>query len=142
MPEIQAHETGADIRGVYTIADIDKWNLARIDNAKTTYLMNLSTFNEQEAGDQLENLLSTMLTIMEKYFPRDKIMNRTIHIGAVDLNFYELRREVSNIKQRKNLSNKKEYYKTIAESAFSIYNSYVKALGLELPTTKIKKKGS
>ena len=71
MPEIQAHETGADIRGVYTIADIDKWNLARIDNAKTTYLMNLSTFNEQEAGDQLENLLSTMLTIMEKYFPRD-----------------------------------------------------------------------
>ena len=130
MPENETQNTSAqEIKGVYTISDIDKFNIAHIETVKTNYLLNLSTFDPEESREQLLDLLSIMQMYLEKYFSVDQINKQTVNIAGKLYTFYDLKNVAESVAEN-------TIMRLVAQNAFNIYNHFAKIIGVEIPTTK------
>ena len=128
---MEEESTSQEIRSVYTLADIDKFTLSQIENGKTQFLVNLNTFSGYKAREQLQDLFSIMQTMLEKYFDKELIEKKTID----GYNFYELKKAI-------NRSTHLSTMRKASEIGFTIYNQFLKQIGVEIPTARadVKKK--
>jgi hypothetical protein len=132
QPETQL--SAPEIAGIFTIAEIDKFTFSDIEAKKKYYLMNLYTFGSQEAIEQLSNLYSVMLTMLEKYFGKDEITATKIN----EANFYDLKTAI-DVLVNEGIDDK-EPIRLICEIGYKIYNEFIKRLGVALPTARIDKR--
>lgn len=129
----QVNNEAPEIKAAYPISEIDKFNLTRIESLKSALTISWSDLNVLEARQQLGNILSQMLDILDKYFgdkASSPILNKfTVNINGNKWTFPQLKNMVSEI-------NDKDDLQFIKENCFSIYNHFARSLGNELPTLR------
>jgi len=131
--------------GVYNLSAIEFDNLKRISEAKTRYLLSLSTFLSdlkgiRTANNQLLDILITMDNIIYKYFKKEIDEGKVFKVRDIkDGKEYSLK---DYIKAVEDLSNNSKLLtadiinllRNIAKNSFSIYDYYEQRLKVAVPT--------
>lgn len=137
-------ENTQEIRAMYSKDEIDVFTLGDIERAKNTLLGSVNSLTTTQIHEQLNDLLSLMQTILEKYFTsynkdgslnRNNILNQKIDVfnpktNKNDMfNFYDIKAVAENVYDPRIL-------RKIMEMEFTIYNLFIKQLGVAIPTTR------
>jgi predicted house-cleaning noncanonical NTP pyrophosphatase (MazG superfamily) len=122
-------EPSQELKSVYTLADIDRFTIAQIEQGKAKFLSELNSYSEHRASESLQDLLSLMQTILEKYFTKETIEKKKID----GFDFYTIKRKIKgNVKI--------STVRRACELSFTIYNQFIKQIGVEIPTTTVNVK--
>jgi|SRR5579872_1836874 len=126
-------EVTQDVQGIFTIADIDKFNISRIESVKTNLLLNIDSMRLSDLQSQYMDLSSAMLTVLEKYFSQDAIKAKKTTIDGIEYSFYDL-------KEATKMNLNRTLIRIVAENSIYIYNSFMIQIGVAIPTSKTSKK--
>jgi hypothetical protein len=143
MAETQTENrtTSDKSEGIYTISDIDKFTIARIENVKVNYTLNLTTLSSQEMIDQLDDLFSSMLVILEKYFSKE-LEDYKITTGKTEMNFYQIKHTVDGIRLMniESLTTPMYLCRKTAELGINVWDYFMRKLGVQIATKKLSQK--
>jgi hypothetical protein len=138
MMQQQTTANPVNVRPIYNMSDIEKENISAIEQGKTHFLLNLSAANFEAARDDLANISSLMIGLLEKYFTHDQIAAETYIFRDNDAtkaeNFYQIKDDVDFAM---NIAVLRKY----AEGLFHIYNKFAaQYLGVKIDIERINKK--
>lgn len=123
---------------LYTLADIDKYTIIQLETAKTAYMLNFNSMPITTLIEQSMDIFSQMQMILEKYFApnMDKSVIEGVKqksLNGQEYNFYEIKAVLPAI-------NNTNVMRLACEMAFTIYNVFIKQLGVAIPTIHANQK--